>query len=70
LEATADCNETAVEVPRQLVAHDAVPVGANVADDSAVHELQKDSRLSRPAVNCLLKALAQLLPPQDGLSRQ
>ena len=70
MEATAVCNETAVEVPRQLVAQAAVPVGANVADDSAVHELQKDSRLSRLAVNCLLNALAQLLLPQDGLSRQ
>jgi hypothetical protein len=67
-EATALCNEEAVEVPKQLVAHDAVPVGANTADSPAVQELQNDSRLSRLAVNCLLNSLAQLFPPQLGLS--
>jgi hypothetical protein len=70
LEATADCTEAAVEVPTQLVAHVAVPVGENTAVGAAVHELQNDSRLSRLAVNCLLKALTQLLPPQLGLFGQ
>jgi hypothetical protein len=70
LDATADCIATAVEVPTQLAAHVAVPVGANTAVGAAVQELQKDSKLSRLAVNCLLKALAQLLPPQLGLSDQ
>lgn len=67
-DATTLCREDAVEVPKQLVAHEAVPVGANTADSSAVQELQNDSRLSRLAVNCLLNSLAQLLPPQLGLS--
>jgi hypothetical protein len=67
LDATADCTEAAVEVPTQLAAHVAVPVGENTAVGATVHELQNDSRLSRLAVNCLLKALAQLLPPQLGL---
>jgi hypothetical protein len=66
-EATAACTEAAVEVPRQLAAQVAVPVGANTEVGAAVQELQKDSRLSRLAVNCSLKALAQLLPPQLGL---
>jgi hypothetical protein len=66
-DATAVASEDAVEVPKQLAAHEAVPVGANTADGSAVKELQKDSRLSRLAVNCLLNALTQLFPPQLGL---
>jgi hypothetical protein len=70
LDATADCTEAAVEVPAQLAAHLAVPVGENTAVGAAVQELQNDSRLSRLAVNCLLKALTQLLPPQLGLFRQ
>ena len=67
MDATADCAEADVEVPTQLAAHDAVPVGANTAVGAAVQELQNDSRLLRLAVNCLLKALTQLLPPQLGL---
>lgn len=70
LDATAGCTEAAVEVPTQLAAQAAVPVGEKVAVGAAVHELQNDSRLSRLAVNCLLKALAQLLPPQLGLFGQ
>lgn len=70
LEATTDCTEAAVEVPTQLAAQVAVPVGENTAVGAAVHELQNDSRLSRLAVNCLLKALTQLLPPQLGLLDQ
>lgn len=66
-EATADCTEAAVEVPTQLAAHVAVPVAENTAVGAAVQELQNDSKLSRLDVNCLLKALAQLLPPQLGL---
>jgi len=56
-----------VEAPTQLAAHDAVPVGANLLDVPEVHELQKAVKLSKLAVNCLLKALAQLFPPQLGL---
>ena len=70
LDATAGCTGAAVEVPRQLAAQVAVPVGEKTAVGAAVHELQNDSRLSRLAVNCLLKALAQLLPPQLGLFGQ
>lgn len=70
LDATADCTEAAVEVPTQLAAQVAVPVGEKTAVGAAVHELQNDSRLSWLAVNCLLKALAQLLPPQLGLFGQ
>ena len=67
LDATAVCNDTAVDGPTQLVAQLAVPVGANVADDSAVYELQNEIKLSRLAVNCLLNSFAQLFPPQLGL---
>jgi hypothetical protein len=67
LDATADCTDVAVEVPTQLAAHDAVPVGENTAVGAAVQELQNDSRLLRLAVNCLLKAFTQLFPPQLGL---
>ena len=70
LDATAVCNEEAVDGPTQFAAHDAVPVGANTADGSAVQELQKDSRLVRLAVNSLLNAFAQLFPPQLGLHLQ
>jgi hypothetical protein len=70
LDATADCTDAAVEVPTQLAAHDAVPVGENTVVGAAVQELQNDSRLSRLAVNCLLKAFTQLFPPHFGLFNQ
>ena len=66
-EATAVAFEAAVDGPTQLTAQAAVPVGENEEVGDAVHELQKDSKLSRLAVNCLLKALMQLFPPQLGL---
>jgi len=56
-----------VEVPTQFAAQDAVPVAANELVP-AVSEPQNALKLSKLAVNCLLKALAQLLPPQLGLS--
>lgn len=66
LDATAVCNEAAVDVPTQLPAHAAVPVGENTAEDPEVQELQKASRSCRLAVNCLLNELTQLFPPQLG----
>jgi hypothetical protein len=66
-EATDACRDDAVDGPTQLTAHDAVPVGEKVAEVSAVQELQKPSKLDRLAVNCLLNAFTQLLPPQLGL---
>ena len=64
LEATATLS---VDVPMQFAAHDAVPVAAKLLDVPEVNELQNALKFSRLAVNCLLKALAQLLPPQLGL---
>jgi len=55
-----------VDVPMQFLAQLAVPVAENAVVVPEVKELQKPSKLSRLAVNCLLKALAQLLPPQLG----
>jgi hypothetical protein len=67
LDATAVCNEAAVDVPMQFPAKAPAPVAVKAAEDPDVQELQKDSRLSRLAVNCLLKAFTQLFPPQFGL---
>jgi len=64
LEATATLS---VDVPTQLLAQAAVPVGAKALEVPEVKELQKPSKLSKLAVNCLLKALTQLLPPHLGL---
>lgn len=55
-----------VDVPTQFLAQEAVPVAANEFV-AAVNEPQNALKLSRLAVNCLLNALAQLLPPQLGL---
>ena len=55
-----------VDVPTQFAAHDAVPVATNEFVPP-VKAPQNALRSSRLAVNCLLKALAQLLPPQLGL---
>jgi hypothetical protein len=63
LDATDACSDGEVDAPTQFAAQDAVPAGANVAEDDAVHELQKPSRSERLAVKCLLKAFTQLLPP-------
>jgi len=68
LDATANCWEAAVEAPIQFEAQAAVPVAEKRSDGPAVHELQKASKLLKLAVNCLLKALTQLLPPQLRLS--
>jgi hypothetical protein len=51
-EATGPCRDAAVDGPTQLAAHDAVPVGANLADVLAVQELQKPSKSDRLAVKC------------------
>ena len=58
-----------VDLAMQFVAQLAVPVAANELEVPEVNELQNADKLSRLAVNSLLKALAQLLPPQLGLSR-